>query len=133
MAEQTQAVQDGDIIAPGAAGAAAGTVVASAQLPNLQIEVVHSAAPDGSSERISINLQATPSFEAFGQVLEASNPFALWAQAVQLAWAPLLAANPFLAASPLLPFGAFGALGGMPVCGFPPRRGLKGPEQGNQG
>ncbi|MFD2182698.1 hypothetical protein [Rhodoplanes azumiensis] len=156
MAEQTRAVQDGDIIAPGAQSTVAegtvveGTVVAHAQLPNLEIEVVHGTLPDGSGERLSINLTASPSFEAFGQALEGANPFALWMQAVQSTWAPLLAmtpllaANPFLSATPLSatplaaansllaanPFfgaGGIAALGGMPICGFPGRRGVKGP------
>lgn len=144
MTEQTRTVQDGDIIAPGAEG----TVVAHAQLPNLEIEVVHGTLPDGRGERLSIHLTAAPSFEAFGQALEGGNPFALWMQAVQSTWAPLLAmnpllsmnpflaANPFLSANPLLaanPFfgvGGFAALGGMPVCGFPARQGVKGPGQG---
>ncbi|MBK5960454.1 hypothetical protein CCR97_19960 [Rhodoplanes elegans] len=152
MAEQTRTVQDGEIIAPRAEGTVAeGTVLAHAQLPNLEIEVVHGTLPDGSGERLSINLTATPSFEAFGQALEGGNPFALWMQVVQSTWAPLLAmnplvaadpllsanpffaANPFLSANPLLaanPFfgaGGFAALGGMPVCGFPGRQGAKGP------
>ncbi|WP_210252076.1 hypothetical protein [Rhodoplanes serenus] len=75
-----------------------GTVVATAQLPNLHIEVVHRAAPDGDGERLSIHLHATPSFAAFGQFLDTANPLALWTQswmqswtqAVQLAWMPWL-------------------------------------------
>jgi hypothetical protein len=39
-------------------------------------------------EQISINLQAVPSFEAFGRFLETANPFAFWAQAAQMAWLP---------------------------------------------
>ncbi|RAI42632.1 hypothetical protein [Rhodoplanes roseus] len=113
MVERTEtSVPEGvEIIAPGADG---GTVVATAQLPNLTIEVVRGV-PDGAGERISIHLQATPSFEAFGRVLEATNPFAMWAQAVQLAWAPFLSANP------LLPFS------GMTACGAGRPKGLKGP------
>jgi hypothetical protein len=38
----------------------------------------------GDNEQISINLQAVPSFKAFGRFLEAANPFAFWA----LAWSP---------------------------------------------
>jgi len=39
---------------------------------------------------ISINLQAVPSFEAFGRFIEAANPFAFWLQAAQMAWFPWL-------------------------------------------
>jgi hypothetical protein len=48
--------------------------------------------PDAEVEQISINLQAVPSFEAFGRFLETTNPFALWAQAAQLALFPWLGA-----------------------------------------
>jgi len=43
-------------------------------------------------------LQAAPSFEAFGRYLEATNPFALWAQAVQMFWMPWLGETPRLVA-----------------------------------
>jgi hypothetical protein len=52
---------------------------ATAHLPGLDIEIVHRL-PDGDAERILINLQATPSFEAFGRYLEAVNPFVFWAR-----------------------------------------------------
>jgi hypothetical protein len=42
--------------------------------------------------RFSINLQAVPSFEAFGRFLQTANPFAFWAQAAQMAWFPWLGA-----------------------------------------
>jgi hypothetical protein len=48
------------------------------------------------AEQLSINLQAMPSFEAFGRFLETTNPFALWAQAVQMAWLPWLNAARFV-------------------------------------
>ncbi|HEY7661941.1 MAG TPA: hypothetical protein VH934_02335 [Xanthobacteraceae bacterium] len=66
---------------------------ASAHLPGLDIEIVHRRSPAGDAEQISINLQAVPSFEAFGRFLESANPFAFWAQAAQLAWWPWLAAT----------------------------------------
>jgi len=47
---------------------------------------------DGDAEQLSINLQAVPSFEAFGRFLEAANPFAFWTQAAQMAWLPWLEA-----------------------------------------
>ena len=62
---------------------------AVARLPCLEIEIVHRR-PTDNVEQISINLQATPSFEAFGRSLEAANPLAFWTQAMQLAWLPLL-------------------------------------------
>jgi hypothetical protein len=83
-----------------------GATKATARLPGLNIEVVHRRSPDGDSEQISINLQAVPSFEAFGRFLEA-NPFAFWVQAGQLACVPWLEAVraamlPF-SATPVLP------------------------------
>jgi hypothetical protein len=66
---------------------------ATARLPGLDIEIVHRRSPDGDAEQISINLQAVPSFEAFGRFIESANPFAFWAQAAQLAWLPWLAAT----------------------------------------
>jgi hypothetical protein len=63
---------------------------ATAQL--LQIEIAHHQSPAGDAEQISISLQAVPSFEAFGRFLEATNPFAFWAQAMQVAWVPWLEA-----------------------------------------
>ena len=62
---------------------------ATARLPGLDIEIIHRRAPAGDAEQISINLQAAPSFEAFGRFLETANPFAFWMAAAQLAWSPL--------------------------------------------
>jgi len=67
-----------------------GTTRATARLPGLEIEIVHRRLPGVEAEQISINLQAMPSFEAFGQFLETANPFAFWAQAAQMAWFPWL-------------------------------------------
>jgi hypothetical protein len=63
---------------------------ATASLPGLEIEIVHRRSRDSEAEALSITLQAMPSFEAFGRSLEAANPLAFWAQAMQLAWLPLL-------------------------------------------
>lgn len=73
------------------------TTRATARLPGLEIEIVHRRARGDDGEALSINLQATPSFEAFGRFLETANPFAFWAQAVQhgwqLAWLPWMEAS----------------------------------------
>ena len=61
---------------------------ATASLPGLEIEITHRKSPD--AERISIHLQATPSFDALGRLFEAANPFMFWAQAMQMAWLPWL-------------------------------------------
>jgi len=66
------------------------TTRATARLPGLNIEIIHRRSLNDEAEQISINLQAMPSFEAFGRFLETANPFVLWAQAVQLAWLPWL-------------------------------------------
>jgi hypothetical protein len=71
---------------------------ATASLPGLEIEVVHRRPRGGDGEALSINLQATPSFEAFGRLLETANPFAFWAQAWQMAWLPWLEASRALTA-----------------------------------
>ena len=93
------------------------TTRATARLPGLEIEIVHRR-PSDRVEQISINLQATPSFEAFGRFLEAANPLAFWLQAVQMAWQPWLEAArmmmpaPTAAAAPLQP-----SLPGAPPAG----------------
>jgi hypothetical protein len=63
-----------------------GTTKATATLPGLTIEISHHRPPEGDREEIAIKLQAMPSFEAFGSLLETTNPFAFWANATQLAW-----------------------------------------------
>jgi len=80
---------------------------ATAHLPGLQIEIARRQSPAGDAEQISISLQAVPSFEAFGRFLEATNPFAFWAQAAQMAWLPWIEASralmlPWRAAPPQL-------------------------------
>jgi hypothetical protein len=70
------------------------TTRATARLPGLDIEIVHCRAPD--AERISVHLQATPSFAAFGHFLDSTNPFAFWAEAARLAWLPWLSLNPLI-------------------------------------
>ena len=76
------------------------TTRATARLPGLDIEIIHRRSLNDEAEQISINLQAMPSFEAFGRFLETANPFALWAQAVQLAWLPWLKRRAFGIAAP---------------------------------
>ena len=66
------------------------TTRTTARLPGLDIEIIHRRSLNDEAEQISINLQAMPSFEAFGRYLETANPFAFWAQAVQMAWLPWL-------------------------------------------
>jgi hypothetical protein len=66
---------------------------AIAHLPGLDIEIEHRRLPEGQGEQISIHLTAVPSFEAFANILEAFNPFAVWAEAMRLAWAPWLEAT----------------------------------------
>jgi hypothetical protein len=64
----------------------------SAHLPGLDIDVIHRQSPNGDWEQVSINLRATPSFEAFGRSFEGADPFTLWAQAARLMWMPWLLA-----------------------------------------
>ena len=73
------------------------TTRATASLPGLEIEIVHRRPQGDNLEALSINLQAMPSFEAFGRFLETANPFVFWAQAMQqamqMAWLPWLGAS----------------------------------------
>ena len=72
---------------------------ATARLPNLDIEIIHSRSAEGDAERLSISLQAIPSFEAFGRYLESANPFLFWMRVAQTAWAPWLGLRPRQSAS----------------------------------
>jgi hypothetical protein len=61
------------------------TARATARLPGLEVEIVHCRSPAADAEQISINLQAVPSFEAFGQFLQTANRFAAPDDVVTLA------------------------------------------------
>lgn len=101
----------------------------TADLPTMNVEIVHRAAPDGRGEMVTIQLNATPDFRAalpllagmaqlplmLGQsaqsplpnplALLSKSPLAMWTQAAQAMMAPWLAlakANPFLAGNPFL-------------------------------
>jgi hypothetical protein len=63
---------------------------AVARLPNLDIEILHRRPLQGDEEVLTITLRATPSFDAFGQFLEAANPAAFWMRAFETAWSPWL-------------------------------------------
>ena len=63
---------------------------ATAHLPGLDIDIVHRQSPNGDWEQMSINLRATPSFEALGRSFEVIDPFTLWMQAGRLMWLPWL-------------------------------------------
>jgi hypothetical protein len=66
------------------------TATASAHLPGLDIDILHRQSPNGDYEQISINLRATPSFEALGRSFEPADPFTFWVQAARLMWMPWL-------------------------------------------
>lgn len=75
-----------------------------ANLPNLEIRVVHRDVPEEGAEIIGIQLKATPSFEALANDLAASMaplpwllPLQVWMEMVGRTWSPWLA----LAAQPL--------------------------------
>ena len=63
---------------------------ASARLAGLDIDIIHRQSPNGDWEQISINLRATPSFEALGSSFEAASPFTFWVQATRFMWMPWL-------------------------------------------
>ena len=61
---------------------------ATARLPNLDIEIVHRRPWEGNEEQIIVMLRAVPSFEAFGRLLEVSNPLLVWTRMMEAAWSP---------------------------------------------
>ena len=63
---------------------------AVARLPHLDVEVQHRRPWEGEGEQIMITLQAAPSFEAFGEFVESTNPWLLWLGLMQAAWEPWL-------------------------------------------
>jgi hypothetical protein len=65
---------------------------ATARLPGLDIEILRRRSPKGDADLLSVKLQATPSFAAFGEYLESANPWTLWLRLAELAWRPWLGA-----------------------------------------
>jgi hypothetical protein len=65
---------------------------ASAHLPGLDVDIIRRQSPNGDWEQLSINIRATPSFEALGRSFELADPFTLWVQAARLMWTPWLLA-----------------------------------------
>jgi hypothetical protein len=63
---------------------------ARARLPNLDIDIVHRRARSGDMEALSITLQATPSFKAFGHGLDGASPLQFWASVAEAMWMPWL-------------------------------------------
>ena len=61
---------------------------AIAHLPGLDIEITHRQSPNDDWEQLSINLRASPSFEALGRFLEMPDPFTVWVQTTRLMWMP---------------------------------------------
>jgi len=69
---------------------------ARARLPNLDIEILHrrpwegneEQLGEGNEEQLVVMLRAVPSFEAFGRLLEVSNPFLVWTRMMETAWSP---------------------------------------------
>src|ERR1700704_5130935 len=59
---------------------------ASARLPGLDIDIIHRQSPNGDWEQMSINLRATPSFDALGSLFEAANPFSFWLHVKRFRW-----------------------------------------------
>ena len=61
---------------------------ATARLPNLDIEILHRRPWEGNEEHLMVTLRAVPSFEAFGRLLEASNPLLVWTRIMEAMWSP---------------------------------------------
>ncbi|MDH3474907.1 MAG: hypothetical protein OEM59_14590 [Rhodospirillales bacterium] len=70
----------------------------AADLPSLRIELLHRALPEQDAEQITIDIRATPSFEALGRTLSygllpmmaTANPALVWMRMVEAAWRPWL-------------------------------------------
>ncbi len=82
----------------------------TANLPKLDVELVHAQDPDRNAEILTIKMTANPSFDAVGDYLSKSLltpaamiwtiPFGLWSGVMQAAWRPWLSAwTPLLPAS----------------------------------
>ena len=61
---------------------------ATARLPNLDIEILHRRPWEGNEEHLMVTLRAVPSFEAFGRLLEVSNPLLVWTRMMEAMWSP---------------------------------------------
>jgi hypothetical protein len=58
----------------------------------LEVEIRHRRAAGGSgAEQVVVSVTAPAGFEAWGRLMEASNPMLAWIQVVEAAWAPWLA------------------------------------------
>ena len=97
------------------------TTRATANFPGLTVEVTHRRLPGADAEEISINMQAVPSFAAFGRYLDGMNPFAIWAQFAQAMWAPFL--GPWAGVLPRI------ASEGSATAAFVPEKKLPRPEE----
>ena len=74
----------------------------TANLPKLDVEVVHVRDPERQAEALTIKMTANPLFEAFGDTLAQSvinpvtlmwaMPFGLWSGMAEAAWRPWLTA-----------------------------------------
>src|SRR3954451_14184729 len=67
---------------------------ATARLPNLNIEILHLRPWEGNEEHLMVTLRAVPSFEAFGRLLEASNPLLVWTRMMEQCGGPGCAGSP---------------------------------------
>ncbi|MBX9635726.1 MAG: hypothetical protein K2X44_12155 [Magnetospirillum sp.] len=98
-------------------------------LPNMDVEITHRTAADGSAEHLTIHLVATPNFQSALPLVSglvqlpfmlgsaqspfAQSPFALWTEAMQTLmapWAGMAHSNPWKA-NPWLAFLSDGFLG----------------------
>ncbi len=91
-------------------------------LPNMRVEIIHGRTPDGSAERMTIQLTAMPSFDSalptlfqLPQAMGMANPLTAWLssaeaftapwQALMAPWESLARGNPFFALLPGCVFG----------------------------
>jgi hypothetical protein len=61
-----------------------------AQLPHLDLVLVHRRPRGDDGEQMVIALRAVPSFDGFGRLLAAANPLLFWMRLTQAVWSPWL-------------------------------------------
>ena len=71
----------------------------TANLPNLQVEILRRELPEEKAEAMTIHLRAAPSFDAVAMAMlpalsaaSMMSPMAVWMRAAEIAWRPWLRA-----------------------------------------
>jgi len=65
---------------------------ATARLPNVDVDILHRRQWGGGTEQLLVAVQVVPPAEAFGRLLELSNPLLVWTRMMEAAWSPWMRA-----------------------------------------